>query len=315
VATQIDVSFIIVNWNTKDLVLQCIDSLFQKQGNYTQEIIVVDNASRDGSSDAIKTKYPAVQLIQNSQNLGFAKANNIGIKKSTGKYLCLINSDIQVLDNTISFMINFMNNNKDVGFSGPKILWPDLKLQHSCMNYPSIRTQVCETLSLNRIFPNIAFFSGEYMTFFKHDRRIKVDWLIGCFMMIRREVFATLGLLDELYFIYSEETDLCKRMHDAGWQIIFLPEVSAIHHNGSSSKQNPLRFSTEQRLSALKYWKKHKALPARIVFSALLLFHHSTRLMICYLIYILNAADRKNIDSLIQKHKACISTVIKFGIT
>jgi GT2 family glycosyltransferase len=313
-SVQIDVSFIIVNWNTRDLVLQCINSLFQKQGNYTQEIIVVDNASGDGSSAAIKTEYPEVQIIQNSQNLGFAKANNMGIKISEGTYVCLINSDIQVLDNTISFMINFMNKNKDVGLSGPKILWPDLKLQHSCKKYPSIRTQVCETLSLNRIFPDIALFSGECMTFFKHDRQAKVDWLVGCFMMIRREVFVTVGFLDELFFFYSEETDFCKRMHNAGWKIVYLPEVSAIHHEGSSSKQNPLRFSTEQGLSALKYWKKHKSLPARLLFSALLLFHHLTRLIICYSVYVFNTGDRENIDVLIKKHRACISTVIKFGM-
>jgi GT2 family glycosyltransferase len=313
-AAQIDVSFIIVNWNTKDLVLQCIDSLFQKQGNYTQEIIVVDNASSDGSADAIKTKYPEMQLIQNSQNLGFAKANNIGIKKSTGKYLCLVNSDIQLLDNTISFMISFMNNNKDVGLSGPKILWPDLTLQHSCKNFPSVRTLMCETLSLNRLFPNTALFSGEDMFFFKHDQQLKVDWLAGCFMMIRSEVLATVGLLDELFFIYSEETDLCKRIRDAGWEIVFLPEVSAIHHSGASAKKNPLRFSKEQRLSELKYWKKHKTLPIRFFFSVILLLHHSARLIICYLIYMLNAADRKNIDLLIKKHRACLSTVIKFGI-
>jgi GT2 family glycosyltransferase len=314
-ADKTDVSFIIVNWNTKDLVLQCIDSLLSKKGNYTQEIIVVDNASVDGSSDAIKEKYPEVQLIQNSQNLGFAKANNIGIKKSKGMYVCLLNSDIQVLDNTISFMINFMNNHKEVGLSGPRILWPDMTLQHSCMNYPSIRTQVCETLSFNRIFPHTALFSGEYMTFFNHDRLIKVDWLIGCFMLIRREVLETVGLLDELFFIYSEETDLCKRMHEAGWNIVFLPEVSAIHHNASSSSKNPIRFSAEQRLSALKYWKKHRALPVRVVFLMLLLFHHSTRLVICYLIQMLNKANRKDIDALIEKHRACISTIIKYNIT
>ena len=313
-AAQTDVSFIIVNWNTKDIVLQCIDSLLQKKGNYTQEIIVVDNASSDGSSDAIKTKYPEVQLIQNERNLGFGKANNIGIKKSEGMYICLLNSDIQVLDKTISFMINFMNNNKEVGLSGPKILSPDMELQYSCKNFPSIRTQVCETLSLNQIFPNAVLFSGECMTFFKHDRRANVDWLIGCFMMIRREVFVTVGYFDELFFFYSEETDLCKRMHDVGWEIVYLPEVAAIHHGGSSSKQNPLRFSTEQRLSELKYWKKHKALPARIVFSTLLLFHHTTRLGICYLVCMLNASDRKSIDLLIKKHRECISTVIKFGI-
>ena len=262
----------------------------------------------------LTTLFPEVQLIQNAQNFGFAKANNIGIKKSEGTYVCLLNSDIQVLDNTISFMINFMNNHKEVGLSGPKILWPDMTLQHSCMNYPSIRTQVCETLSLNRLFPHTAFFSGEYMTFFNHDRLIKVDWLIGCFMLIRKEVLEKIGLLDELFFIYSEETDLCKRMHEAGWEIVFLPEVSAIHHNASSSSKNPIRFSAEQRLSALKYWKKHKALPARVIFSMLLLFHHSTRLLIFYLIYMVNGAERKGIGSLIKKHRACISTIIKYYI-
>jgi GT2 family glycosyltransferase len=313
-ATKIDISFVIVNWNTKDLILQCIDSLISKKGNYTQEIIVVDNASCDGSSNAIKEKHPEVQLIQNSQNLGFAKANNIGIKKSEGAYICLLNSDIQVLDNTISFMINYMNNNKDVGLSGPKILWPDMTLQHSCMNYPSIRTHICETFLLNRLFSHSALFSGEYMFFFNHDKSIKVDWLIGCFMLIRREVLENVGLLDELFFIYSEETDLCKRMHEAGWEIVFLPEVSAIHHNASSSNKNPVRFSAEQTLSALKYCKKHRALSVRVFFLLLILFHHSTRLAMCYFMHMFNMKNRKSIEALIEKHEACISTIVKFHI-
>ena len=314
-AARIDVSFIIVNWNTKDIILQCIDSLTSRKEYYTQEIIVVDNASRDGSSEAIKAKYPEVQLIQNSDNLGFARANNIGIKKSSGAYVCLLNSDIQVLDHTISFMIDYMNTNKNIGLSGPKILWPDMTLQHSCMNYPGILTQICETFSLNRLFPHTALCSGEYMYFFSHDRLIKVDWLIGCFLMIRREVLETVGLLDELFFIYSEETDLCKRMHEAGWDIIFLPQVSAIHHNASSSSKNPIRFSAEQRLSALKYWKKHKPFPARVIFLMLLLFHHSTRLIICHLMHLLKRTNRKSTDALIEKHRACLSTIINFYIS
>jgi GT2 family glycosyltransferase len=314
VTKRVDVSFIIVNWNTRELLLQCIGSIISTKGDYSQEIIVVDNASQDGSSEAVKEKYPEVIIIQNSANLGFAKANNIGIKRSCGRYVCLTNSDVQVLNNTLSYMIKYMDKNKKVAISGPKILWPDMTIQYSCMKFPSLWTQVCETMALNRIFPKSASFSGEYMTYYSHDRITKVDWLIGCLMLIRRAALEKDGLLDERFFIYSEETDMCKRFHYSGWEIVFLPDVSAIHNNAASSRKNPVRFSVEQVVSALKYWKKHKPLVARLIFSFLLLFHHSVRYGVWRLTKRVRPENQQMIADRIRKHRECILAVMRDGL-
>ena len=130
-----DVSLIIVNWNTMDLVLKCIKSAIDTGGSYAQEIMVVDNASEDDSVEAIKRNYPDVIVIRNEKNYGFARANNVGIKKSKGRYVCLVNSDVQVLGRTIGYMIEYMDKKPRVGISGPKILWPDLTLQDSCRKF------------------------------------------------------------------------------------------------------------------------------------------------------------------------------------
>jgi GT2 family glycosyltransferase len=314
VTKRVDVSFIIVNWNTRELLLQCIGSIISTKGDYSQEIIVVDNASQDGSSEAVKEKYPEVIIIQNSSNLGFAKANNIGIKKSIGGYVCLLNSDVQVLSNAVSFMIKYMDNNTQVAICGPKILWPDMTTQYSCMKFPSLWTQVCESMALNRLFPRSALFSGEYMTYYSHDRLKKVDWLIGCFMLIRRSALEKDGLLDERYFIYSEETDLCKRFHESGSEIVFLPDVSAIHHNAASSGKNPVRFSVEQVVSAVKYWKKHKSRLSRGAFFILLLFHHAVRYGLWQLINKVRPRNQQKIADSIRKHRECILTVVRDGL-
>jgi GT2 family glycosyltransferase len=289
-----EVSLVIVNWNTMDLVLKCIKSAIDTGGACAHEIIVVDNASEDDSVDAIKRDYPDVIVIRNEKNYGFAKANNIGIKKSKGRYVCLVNSDVQVLGRTIGYLIDYMDKNPRVGIVGPKILWPDMTLQDSCRKFPTLWTKLCEAVALNRLFPNSSVFSGEHMQFFAHDKIKKVDSLAGCFMMIRQAALKDAGLFDEQYFIYSEETDLCKRFRAAGWDIVFLPEVSVVHHHAASTAKDPVRFAVEQQRSLLKYWKKHHSLPARACFLSLVFIHHAVRYASGLCIYAI-ATKRKDI--------------------
>jgi GT2 family glycosyltransferase len=304
-----DVSVIIVNWNTKDLVLKCIKSVIGTKEKYTQEIIVVDNASSDGSVEAIKRDYPNVIAIQNDKNYGFARANNIGLKRSCGKYACLINSDVQVLDKAIGHLIDFMDKNPNVGIAGPKILWPDMTLQDSCRKFPSLWTKTCDMLALNRLFPGSAVFSGEHMKNFAHDRIRKVDSLAGCFMMIRETALKEVGLFDEQYFIYSEETDLCKRFHAAGWDILFLPNVCVIHNHAASTAKDPVRFAVLQQRTLLKYWKRHHSLPSRACLFVLLLVHHAVRYAAYHLMYVIVPNERDRTVRRMALNSACIKAM------
>jgi GT2 family glycosyltransferase len=305
-----DVSLVIVNWNTKDLVLKCIKSAIETGGACAQEIIVVDNASGDDSVDAIKRDYPDVIVIRNEKNYGFARANNIGIKKSKGRYVCLVNSDVQVLGRTIGYLIDYMDKTPNAGIVGPKILWPDMTLQDSCRKFPTLWTKLCETVALNRIFPRSTVFSGEHMQFFAHDQVKKVDSLAGCFMMIRQTALKEVGLFDEQYFIYSEETDLCKRFSESGWDIVFLPEVSVVHHHAASTAKDPVRFAVEQQRSLLKYWKKHHSLPVRACFLSLVFIHHAARYASGLLMYAIATKGKEKASRRMDQHQACIKALI-----
>ena len=304
-----DVSVIIVNWNTKDLVLKCINSAIETKDAFSQEIIVVDNASSDGSAEAIERDYPDVKVIRNEKNYGFARANNIGIEKSKGRYVCLVNSDVQVMSRTIGYLIDYMDKNPHAGIAGPKILWPDLTLQDSCRKYPTLWTKFCDTAALHRLFPNTAAFSGEHMKYFAHDRIMKVDSLAGCFMMIRQAALKEVGRFDEQYYIYSEETDLCKRFHAAGWDIMFLPEVRVVHHHGASTAKDPIKYAVLQQRSLLKYWKKHHSLTSQACLYALLFIHHAIRYASLHLVRAVAPATTDKTAQRIEQHRESLKAL------
>lgn len=276
---MIDVSVIIVNWNTRHYVLDCIRSLLAYQGQYKLEIIVVDNASEDDSAAAIKAQFPQVVVIENPDNRGFARANNQGIAIARGRYVSLVNSDILFLEDTFTLMLHYMDQNPDVGVLGPKLLWQDQTLQGSCRKSPSIWNTLCPAIGLTALFPRISFFSGEHMIgYFAHDRIIDVDVLVGAFMMIRRSTLEQVGGMDEQYFMYCEEVDWCKRFVEAGWKIRFFPETKVIHYGGGSSASEPVRFFKEFCLSNLRYWNKHHARPLVISYRLVMILRYLIRL-------------------------------------
>jgi GT2 family glycosyltransferase len=303
---QLDISIIIINWNTKELLLGCLESIEKEDSRCEIEVIVVDNGSKDGSVEAVRDNYPRVKMIQNGQNLGFAKANNTGIAASTGRYVCLVNSDVKVLPGCFKALIGYMDKNQSIGIMGPKILWPDMSLQDSCRRLPTLWNNLCEILYLNKIFPKSELFGGEHMIFFPHDRIIKVDGLVGCFLVIRRSALDDVGLFDERFFIYSEEIDLCKRFRESGREIVFYPDAQAIHYGRASSSQDPSRFSFEQHRSRLQYWQKHSGGVSRITFVFLMIIRHAVK--ICYDIirYLFEPSKRTEIGSQLAKDARCI---------
>ncbi len=254
---EITVSVVIVSWNAREYLMQCLASLSVEACRYPMEIIVVDNASSDGSADEVATCYPGVRLIRNTENLGFAKANNIGVSVSTGRYLCFVNSDVKVLPQCISRLVDFCEAHSNVGMAGPRIIGGDGKLQRSCRGFPGVWNMFCRALALDSFFPGNKAFTGYKLYYWPQDSLRPVDILTGCFWLVRREALTRVGLLDEGFFMYAEDMDWCKRFWEQGWQVFFVPSAEAIHYGGASSSNSPVRFYLEMHRANLQYWKKH----------------------------------------------------------
>ena len=300
-----DVSLVIVNWNTKDLLLDCIGSTLDTTRVRKLEITVVDNGSTDGSAEAVKRSFPNVTVIRNQANLGFARANNIGIRPSRGKYLCLVNSDIKVLPGCIDSMCDYMDQHPEIGLLGPKILNKDLSLQPSCAELPSLWNTFTQTFMLDRLFPGVRFCRTRFMRAFAHDVERDVEALSGCFLMVKREALEQVGLLDERFFIYQEDVDWCKRFSDAGWKIRFCPSAEAIHYGGASSSVAPAKFLIEMQRASLQYWRKHHGWLSWKTATAIAFLHYLLRICLLGTLQVLKSDDRGSRKRKLKDYAAC----------
>jgi GT2 family glycosyltransferase len=272
-SSQVIVSIIIVSWNTRDYLNQCLESLTPAVCRHPMEIIVVDNASSDGSPELVESRFPRVRLIRNQVNLGFAKANNLGTAASSGRYVCLINSDVKVLPDCISRLVDYSEQHPDVGMAGPRIIGADGKLQRSCRGFPTLWNMLCRALALDTIFPRRKWLTGYSLSYWSQDCIRQVDILTGCFWLIRRETLARVGLLDESFFMYGEDMDWCKRFRLGGSKVVFVPLAEAIHYGGASSSNSPIRFYIEKQRADLQYWKKHHSRVATACFFLISCLH------------------------------------------
>lgn len=263
---MVDVSVIVVSWNTQDLLKQCLQQVESTIKASSYEIIVVDNASDDGSQAMVRQDFPAVRLIENTENAGFARANNQGIEVSRGRYVLLLNSDAFVEANTIDGMVSFMDARPEAGMAGCKLLYEDRTLQRSCYSFPSLLTEFYIAVQLDKLLPRSREFGKFMMTYWDFDDVREVDAIMGAFMLVRREVIEQVGGFDESYFMYSEEIDWCYRIKQHGWRILYNPDVQAVHLWGGSSQN--LREATLLRLyrSKVMYFRKHYGqLSARVL--------------------------------------------------
>jgi GT2 family glycosyltransferase len=267
------VSVIIVSWNAREYLTQCLDSLSARTCRYPMEVIVVDNASTDGSAEAVASRYPHVKLVQNGANLGFARANNIGIARSSGAYVCLVNSGVKVLPDCITRLVEYCEDHPEAGLVGPRIIGRDGKLQRSCRGYPSLWNMFCRTLALDTLLPTARIFSGYSLRHWRQDEPRRVDILTGCFWLAPRPAVQQVGLLDEGFFMYGEDMDWCKRFGKAGWDVAFVPAAEAIHYGGASSANAPVRFYIERYRADLRYWRKHHSRIAAGCFRGLCFIH------------------------------------------
>ena len=253
-----DVSIIIVNWNTKGLLRDCLSSVYEHAGDVDYEIIVIDNASADGSAGMVKNDFRQVILIENSENRGFAAANNQGMTVAKGRYVLLLNSDTVVLDNAIANTVSFADENPRAAVTGCRVLNPDRTLQRTCFMFPSILNMLLSSTYLYKLFPKNRFFGREQMTWWDRSDVRQVDVVTGCFMLVRQEAIERVGVMDEQFFMYGEETDWCYRFRKKGWTVMFAPVGEIIHIGGASSKQVKLEMIQQLRGSILLFMKKNR---------------------------------------------------------
>src|SRR5260370_3338154 len=286
------ISIVIVTWNCKKFVEDCLNSLQSCSRVLQAEVIVVDNACWDGTHDVVRDSYPWVTLIQNKDNLGFAKANNIGIRKSSGKYLCLINPDVRVLDSCIEKMLVYMEENPRIGLLGPRMLGADGKSCRSYMGAPTLWRIFCRALALDVLLPQSKLLGGFLMPYFNRDRTADVDVLNGWFWMTRRKAFNQVGLLDERLFMYGDDLDWSKRFHDAGWRVVYFPEAESFHYGGGTTARAAVRFSVEMQRANLQYWQKNYTRASQFVYLVIVWIHQVVRLVGYSLLFLVAKSKR-----------------------
>lgn len=249
-----EVSIIVVNWNTKDLLLGCLRSIYDTTTDLNMEVIVVDNGSLDGSSKAAKKNFPQIKLIENTENKGFAKANNQAILAASGRYILLLNSDAMLTDGSLNKLVTFMDQTPAAGAAACQYLNRDGSKQNSFDNFPTLATELLNKSLLKILFP------GKYPSKKKaYHKPLEVESVIGACMIVRVETLKQVGVFDEDYFFFLEETDWCFRMHQAGWKIYHLPHINVYHLQGQSKEKNPSKAWIEYYRSSYVFFKKHRS--------------------------------------------------------
>ena len=251
-----DLSVIIVSWNVCELLRRCLRSVFASTA-LSLEVIVVDNASHDGSAEMVREEFPQARLMVSRENLGFTKANNQALAVSRGRYLLLLNPDTEMVGPALPAMVNFMDGHSDVGALGPQLLNPDRSVQSSRRRFPNLATAFLESTVLQRWFPQNRVLRRYYVRDRADDEEQEVDWVVGACLLMRRRALEEVGFLDEDYFMYSEELDWCYRLKKSGWKVVYLPQAQVIHYEGKSSEQViPARHIHFQRSKVL-FFRKH----------------------------------------------------------
>ena len=252
---MIDLSIVIVNWNVRDLLRRCLATVFAATP-YALEVIVVDNASSDGSLDMLRAEFPQVHLIANADNRGFPAANNQGLSAARGRYAMALNPDTEIAGDALIRIIAYLDRHPDVGALGPQLLNSDGSIQSSRRRFPTFVTALFESTWLQGIAPH-----GVLRRFYVDDVPAsvtqEVDWVTGACIAVRREVLEGVGGFDESFFMYSEELDWCKRVRSAGWKIVYLPEAKIVHHVGKSSEQAVAARHIHFQTSKVRYFRKY----------------------------------------------------------
>ena len=250
-------SIIIVNWNVRDLLERCLESIQRSAAGMAHEIIVVDNASQDGSAEMVRERFPRAILLENPSNLGFSKGNNQALAWSTAPYLLLLNPDAEIQGDGLPLMTRHMETHPEVGVLGPQLLNPDGTVQSSRRRFPTLATAFLESTALQEWFPRNSVLSRYYMLDLPDQEEAEADWVVGACMMVRREAYQEAGPLDEGFFMYSEEMDWCYRIKGLGWKVVYFPCAKVIQHEGKSSGQVVPQRHIRFQASKVRFFRKH----------------------------------------------------------
>ena len=249
----------IVNWNAREPLRAALRSILANPPRFPYEIVVLDNASSDGSVQMLEKEFPEVRLLVSEQNLGFSKGHNLAARAARGKYLFILNPDTEVIPPALESLVDYAEQHPEVAIIGPKILNPDGSLQYSCRRFPNPTAALFRNTPLGKLFPNNPYTREYLMTDWDHNSIREVDWVSGAALFIRRAVYEQLNGFDERFFMYCEDTDLCYRAWQAGYKVVYYPEPKIIHAIGRSTDLVANKMIITFHKSMYLFYKKHYA--------------------------------------------------------
>lgn len=255
-------SIVIVNWNTREYLLGALGSIYANPPPFPFEVVVVDNASQDGSAEAVRERYPRARLLANADNAGYARGNNQGLAEARGRYVLLLNPDVVVPAGALETAGRCAESAPDVAAVAVRLANPDGSVQPSVRGFPTPAALLWEITGLSRIFPRSRRLGAYRMAWFGYDREADVDQPMGTFLLITREALADVGPLDERFPIFFNEVDWCYRARRRGWRIRFTPQATVTHFGGGSTRQVSADMAWESRRGLLGFYRKHYASPA-----------------------------------------------------
>lgn len=256
-----DLSIVIVTYNSGDTVMRCLGSVEAHPPAASFETIVIDNASADGTPDRVRDGFPRVRVVGNAVNRGYSKGVNQGMRAAGGRYILVLNPDVEVGEGAIDALVAFMDDHPRAGIAGAKLLWPDGRVQPSCRSFYTVRALLLRRTFLGRLFPRARALREHLMSDYDHETARRVDWVIGGCMIVRREALDAVGPMDERFFLYFEDTDWCYRMQQHGWEVWYVPDSMMVHRWERSSARSVLgKPFLNHLLSMLRYYEKWNAL-------------------------------------------------------
>ena len=302
---QFDLSIIIVSWNVKELLIKCLNSIYKHVKDIIFEIYVVDNYSIDDTVELLEKEFKSIHLIKNSENIGFARANNQALKICKGRHVLFLNPDTEVISLSIQRMVNVLDKNQKIGAVGCKLIYPDGSVYTPCARaFPTPLNSFFEIMMLRRLFPKSKFFGSKELLYWDRNDSREVECLVGACLMVKREVLDNIGPFDEGYFMYGEDIDICYRIRKAEWKNYYLSEAQIIHHAEASSKKAESKSEKENKTFSkialvnqanFQFMQRNYGTKSAYLFRLLIVVGTFTRIFVIFLgMLLLNRINKNN---------------------